>query len=84
MPLVSKELELILEIQTDAFWEDVTPEMLKNVRRRRRHLAELIKLTERKIVITDFGDDIGEGNAMPREAGGGHTGLLQGLPPVTA
>ncbi|MFW8636743.1 DEAD/DEAH box helicase family protein [Cribrihabitans pelagius] len=64
VPLVSKELELILEIQTDVYWEDITPEMLESVRRRLRHLAELIKPTERKIVITDFRDDIGEGNPM--------------------
>lgn len=64
VPLVAKELELILELQTDVFWEDVTPEMLESVRRRLRHLAELIKPVDRKIVITDFGDEIGEGNPM--------------------
>lgn len=63
---------MILEIQTDGFWEDVTPEILENIRRRLRHLAELIKPVERKVVITDFEDDIGEGNeiAMP-EVGSG-------------
>lgn len=64
VPLVAKEMELILELQTDAFWEDITPEVLETVRRRLRHLAELIKPTERKIVITDFEDEIGEGNAL--------------------
>ncbi|WP_282169091.1 DEAD/DEAH box helicase family protein [Ruegeria atlantica] len=64
IPLVAKELELILEIQTDSFWEDITPESLEIVRRRLRHLAELIKPTDRKTVITDFEDEIGEGSAM--------------------
>lgn len=72
VPLVAKEMELILDIQTDAFWEDITPEILEHARRRLRHLAELIKPSERKIVITDFQDDIGEGKeiAMP-EVGSG-------------
>ncbi|MCA0857282.1 DEAD/DEAH box helicase family protein [Phaeobacter italicus] len=64
VPLVAKEMELVLELQTDAFWEDITPEILEMVRRRLRHLAALIKPTERKIVITDFEDEIGEGNAV--------------------
>ncbi|WP_299928790.1 DEAD/DEAH box helicase family protein [uncultured Pelagimonas sp.] len=60
VPLVAKELELILDIQTDVFWEDVTVEILESVRKRLRGLAELIKPKERKIVITDFIDEIGE------------------------
>ncbi|WP_339109918.1 hypothetical protein [Thioclava sp. GXIMD4216] len=61
VPLVAKEMALILEIQTDLFWEDITPEMLETIRRRLRHLAELIQPVERKIVITDFEDEIGIG-----------------------
>ncbi|WP_417463084.1 DEAD/DEAH box helicase family protein [Kordiimonas sp.] len=64
VPLVAKEMELILEIQTDHYWEDISPEMLETVRRRLRHLAELIQPKERKIVITDFEDEIGQGTAM--------------------
>ncbi|MEY8837661.1 type I restriction-modification enzyme R subunit C-terminal domain-containing protein, partial [Cribrihabitans sp. XS_ASV171] len=64
VPLVAKEMELILEIQTDQFWEDITAEMLETIRRRLRQLAELIKPTERKIVITDFEDEIGDGETM--------------------
>ncbi|WP_024716988.1 DEAD/DEAH box helicase family protein [Gluconobacter oxydans] len=72
VPLVAKEMELILDIQTDTFWEDITPEILETVRRRLRHLAELIKPVERKVVVTDFEDDIGEGTevTMP-EVGSG-------------
>lgn len=64
VPLVAKELELILDIQTDTFWEDITPEILETVRRRLRQLAELIKPVERKVVITDFEDDIGDGTEV--------------------
>ncbi|WP_048852390.1 type I restriction-modification enzyme R subunit C-terminal domain-containing protein, partial [Komagataeibacter europaeus] len=72
VPLVAKEMELILDIQTDTFWEGITPEILETVRRRLRHLAELIKPVERKVVVTDFEDDIGEGTevTMPEEGSG--------------
>lgn len=61
VPSVAKEMVLILDLQTDLFWEDITPEILEDVRRRLRNLAELIQPLERKIVITDFEDELGEG-----------------------
>jgi type I restriction enzyme R subunit len=64
VPMVAKEMELILEIQTDRFWEDVTVEMLETIRRPLRLLAELIQPMDRKIVITNFEDEIGEGGAI--------------------
>ena len=60
VPLVAKQMPLILDMQTEEFWVDVTVEILEEVRRRLRSLVELIKPTERKIVITDFEDEIGE------------------------
>ena len=59
VPAVAKELELILEIQTEDFWPDITVGILEDVRLRLRNLADLIKPTERKNVITDFEDSIG-------------------------
>ncbi|MCG7495201.1 DEAD/DEAH box helicase family protein [Thalassobius sp. Cn5-15] len=64
VPAVSREMELILEIQTDEFWVDVTVEILEDIRRRLRLLADLIKPQERKIVITDFEDEIGRGDQI--------------------
>ena len=52
-------MELILEMQTDQFWADITVEILEDVRRRLRMLADLIQAKERKIVITDFEDELG-------------------------
>ena len=37
------ELELILELQTDEYWQDVTAAMLETVRRRLRDLVKLIE-----------------------------------------
>ena len=64
VPMVAKELELILEIQTETFWEDITVEILDAVRRRLRDLAELIEPKERKDIITNFADEIGAGAVL--------------------
>nr|WP_319516434.1 DEAD/DEAH box helicase family protein [uncultured Cohaesibacter sp.] len=62
IPVVANEMELILEVQTDAFWNDIDVVILEDVRKRLRGLADLIKPTERKIVFTDFEDEIGKGD----------------------
>ena len=64
VPLVAKEMALILEVQTDAFWTDITVEMLEILRRRLRSLVELIEPRIRKPMITDFADEIGDGAAI--------------------
>lgn len=60
IPAVAKELPLIAEIQTDEWWTDVTLPMLERVRRRLRLLVQFIEKRQRKIVYTDFEDEIGE------------------------
>ncbi len=60
IPMVSAKLALILEIQTDPFWISITLEMLEQVRRELRDLMQLVGAGERKIIYTDFEDQIGE------------------------
>ena len=64
VPTVSRQMELILEMQTDQFWTDITVEILEDIRRRLRTLADLIQPKERKIVITDFQDELGGGETI--------------------
>lgn len=64
VPVVARELPLIVEIQSDEFWSDITLEMLEDVRKRLRSLVDLIKPVERKVVITDFEDAIGRGDEI--------------------
>jgi type I restriction enzyme R subunit len=64
VPMVAAELPLILDLQTDAYWQDVTASMLETVRRRLRALVKLIELKRRTIVYTDFEDEIGQGTTM--------------------
>ena len=60
VPMVKKEMELILEIQTDPYWEDITPEILEVARRKLRALARLVDKVARKRVYSDFEDVMGE------------------------
>jgi type I restriction enzyme, R subunit len=59
VPMVAAEMALILEVQTDEFWQDINLPILENVRRRIRQLVKLIEPKDRKIVYSDFEDEIG-------------------------
>jgi type I restriction enzyme R subunit len=60
IPMVRDRMELILELLTDAWWEDVTAPILVHARRNLRSLVKLIERTKRKPVFTDFKDEMGE------------------------
>ena len=53
-------MALILEIQTDEFWKDITPAMLNTIRKRLRALVKLVDVKERPHVFTNFEDEIGQ------------------------
>jgi type I restriction enzyme R subunit len=55
---------LILEVQTDEYWQDIDAWSLEQMRRRLRSLIKLIEGDERHIVYTDFEDEIGEGTTI--------------------
>jgi type I restriction enzyme R subunit len=59
VPMVAAEMALILEIQTDEFWQDITLPMLETVRRRIRSLVKLIEYKKRALVYSDFEDSAG-------------------------
>lgn len=73
VPLVAAELALILEIQTDLYWQDVTVPMLEIIRKKLRLLIHLIEMKRRQPVYTDFEDEIGE--AVEIEVEGISTGV---------
>lgn len=61
VPLVNEHMPLILEIQTDEFWEHVTLPMLENVRQKLRSLTKFIDRSgKRDNVYTNFEDELGE------------------------
>ncbi|WP_307968035.1 type I restriction-modification enzyme R subunit C-terminal domain-containing protein [Sinorhizobium medicae] len=59
VPMVAAHMALILEVQTDEYWQDINLPILEIMRRRLRNLVKLIEPGERKIVFTDFEDEIG-------------------------
>jgi type I restriction enzyme, R subunit len=59
IPMIREQLELIQEIQTDQYWQDVTAPMLEIVRRRLRDLVKLIEKSKRNRIYTTFLDEIG-------------------------
>jgi type I restriction enzyme R subunit len=64
IPLLGAQMPLIQELQTDAFWTDVTLGQLDNARKRLRDLVKFIEKTKRKVVYTDFEDEIGIGTEV--------------------
>jgi type I restriction enzyme R subunit len=60
IPMVRAEHELIIELQTDEFWQDITPAILENVRKRLRSLVKFVDKTKRRSIYTDFLDLMGE------------------------
>jgi type I restriction enzyme R subunit len=59
IPMVAQHMALILEVQTDEFWEGVTLPLLENVRKKLRALMKLIERKKRNQVYTDFEDVLG-------------------------
>lgn len=64
IPMVNAQMELIQDVQTDEWWQDVTVPMLEAMRRRLRDLVAFIDKRQRKPVYTDFEDELGEGTAV--------------------
>lgn len=59
IPIIKNHLEVILELQTDIYWESITIPMLEEIRINLRDLIKFIDKTERKTVYTEFEDEIG-------------------------
>jgi type I restriction enzyme R subunit len=60
IPMVREQMELILDLQQDEYWADITLSMLEQVRQRLRDLVKFIDKKQRKVIYTDFEDELGE------------------------
>jgi type I restriction enzyme R subunit len=60
IPMIRAELPLILDLQSDEWWQDTTVAMFENVRKRLRSLVCLIEKKDRRVIYTDFEDEMGE------------------------
>jgi type I restriction enzyme, R subunit len=63
VPMVHAEIELIQDLQKDEYWRDITVPMLEQVRKKIRDLVKFIDANKRKIIYTDFEDELG----LPQE-----------------
>jgi type I restriction enzyme, R subunit len=59
IPAIKTQIHLIRAVAGDEWWEGVTVPMLETVRRRLRALIKLIPKGEKKVVFTDFEDQLG-------------------------
>ena len=60
IPVVAAQINLIQEIQTEAYWEGITVPMLESMRKRIRGLVKLIEKSTSTIVYSMLDDEIGE------------------------
>jgi type I restriction enzyme R subunit len=70
IPAIKAQMPLIQAIAGEEWWEDVTVPMLEIVRKRLRALVKLIEKAKKKVVYTDFEDELGEATAIALPAVG--------------
>lgn len=72
VPAIKAQMVLIQSIIDEEWWQDVTVGMLENARKRLRALIKLIEKSKKKIVYTDFEDELGAETAidLPEVANG--------------
>jgi type I restriction enzyme R subunit len=64
VPVIRAQLDLLMELQSDEWWQDVTAPMLEMVRNRLRGLVHLIEKSKRTPIYTDFEDEIQAGQEI--------------------
>ncbi|MDE0711052.1 MAG: DEAD/DEAH box helicase family protein [Rhodospirillales bacterium] len=60
VPVVQEQISLILDVQTDEWWQNVSVPILEVMRRRIRNLVQFIDKHQRKPIYTDFEDLMGD------------------------
>jgi type I restriction enzyme R subunit len=79
VPAIQAEMVLIQAIAGEDWWADVTLGMLENARKRLRGLVKLIEKSKRKVVYTDFIDELGTETVFDLPAVGIGIGMGSGL-----
>lgn len=59
IPMVKEQEPMLLELQSDEWWQDVTIPMLERARKRVRGLVGFVEKTRRTPIYTDFADTLG-------------------------
>lgn len=69
IPMVRDQLEVILDLQQDEYWADITLPMLEQIRQKLRDLVKFIDKRQQRIIYTDFEDEVGEIREFPASYG---------------
>ena len=64
IPAIKAQMVLIQSVAGDEWWEDVSIAMLEAARKKLRALVKLIEKSKKKIVYTDFEDELGESTTI--------------------
>ncbi len=64
IPTIKAQMVLIQSVAGDEWWEDVTIAMLEAARKKLRALVKLIEKSKKKVVYTDFEDELGESTTI--------------------
>lgn len=64
IPMVKKQLPFIEEVQSLMWWQDVTIEMIEELRHNLRDLIQFIDIQAQAIVYTNFEDELAEIDAV--------------------
>ena len=70
IPVVRQQMLLIEAVAGEEWWHDVTLPMLEQARRKLRALIKLLEKARRKVVYTDFVDELGEVTEVTLALGG--------------
>ena len=65
IPAVARHAEVIEEILTEAWWENLSVPIAEPARLRLRDIVHLIDQSSRSILYTDFEDDLGAATSVP-------------------
>lgn len=60
IPAIKAQMVLIQSVAGDEWWEDVTVPMLESARKKLRALVKLIEKAKKKVVYTNFEDELGD------------------------
>jgi type I restriction enzyme R subunit len=79
IPVIAAHLALIMDLQDDDWWVDVSYPMLEEVRKKLRALVPLIERAKKGVIYSDFEDIIGHSAIveLPGAGGGGSPEFAQ-------
>ncbi|HEY9704787.1 MAG TPA: type I restriction-modification enzyme R subunit C-terminal domain-containing protein, partial [Allocoleopsis sp.] len=60
IPMIKNKISLITEVRSDGWWEDVTLEMIEEIRLELREIIKFVSREQEKIIYTNFEDSLGE------------------------